>query len=291
MNKNYFDILGIPPTDDEKIIKKAYRKQALKYHPDKNPSKDAEQQFLRISEAYDALINKKVASAFGRGKQYDYSEFTAQANRSEEDMYKERMRKAKVRYEYMKRKEAEENEKYYQAISNGRAWRQFKLIMIGCTVFAFIFILDKLVLPSHWEKDMAAHGNRIMAYGGMAEQRVVPVITQNNEKFWVRSSYYGIIDRNQELYLEKSYFFHDIKNIWVFEDTEWHRITTDFSVMGTFPIIPIILLLPFITFIIRGRTLTYSLLFNVSLYIYGTILLALLYSNDRWAHLLTLGFL
>jgi hypothetical protein len=130
-----------------------------------------------------------------------------------------------------------------------------------------------------------------MAYGGMAEQRVVPVITQNNEKFWVRSSYYGIIDRNQELYFEKSYFFHDIKNIWVFEDTEWHKITTDFSVMGTFPIIPIILLLPFITYIIRGRTLTYSLLFNVSLYIYGTILLALLYSNDRWAHLLTLGVL
>ncbi len=291
MNKNYFDILGIPPTDDEKIIKKAYRKQALKYHPDKNPSKDAEQQFLRISEAYDALINKKVASAFGRGKQYDYSDFTAQANRSEEDMYKERMRKAKLRYEYIKRKEAEENEKYYQAISNGRAWRQFKLIMIGCTVFAFIFILDKLVLPSHWEKDIATHGNRIMAFGGMAEQRVVPVITQNNEKFWVRSSYYGIIDRNQELYLEKSYFFHDIKNIWVFEDTEWHKITTDFSVMGTFPIIPIILLLPLITYIIRGRTLTYSLLFNVSLYVYGTILLALFYSNDRWAHLLTLGFL
>ena len=291
MSKRYFDILGIPPTDDEKLIKKAYRKQALKYHPDKNPSKDAANQFLRISEAYDALINKKISPSTGRGKQYDFKDFTTQANRSKEEVYNERMRKAKARYEYMKRKEAEENEKYYQTIAHGRAWRQFKLIMIGCTIFASIFILDKLVLPSRWEKDFATHGNRIMAYGGLVEKRVVPVITANNEKFWVRSSYFGIIDRNQELYLEKSYFFHDIKNIWVFEDSEWHQLTTDFSVMGSFPIVPIILLLPLITYLIRGRTLTYSLLFNVSFYIYGTLLILLLYFNDRWAHILTLGFL
>jgi len=291
LNKRYFDILGIPPTDDEKVIKKAYRKQALKFHPDKNANKDAAQQFLRITEAYDFLINKKAAHPAGKGKQYDYSDFTTQANRTKEEVFKDRMRQAKERYEHMKRKEAAENEKYYQAISNGRAWRQFKLIMIGCTVFAFIFIVDNLVLPSHWEKDSATHGNRILAYGGMSEKRVVPVMTENNNKFWIRSSYYGIIDRNQELYLEKSFFFHDIKNIWVFQDNTWHRLTTDFSVMGTFPIVPIILLLPLITFIIRGRTLTYSLLFNVSFYIYGALLLALLYSNDRWAHLLTLGLL
>lgn len=292
MNKNYFDILGIPPTDDEKIIKKAYRKQALKYHPDKNNSKDAAQQFLRISEAYDALFNKKTPLSSTRsGKQYDYNDFTTHANRSEEEVYKERMRRAKLRYEYVKRKEAEENEKYYHEIAHGKAWRQFKLIMIGCTVVSILFILEKLVLPSHWESDFATLGNRAMAYGGVMEQRIVPVITLKNEGFWVKSSHYGIIERNQELYVEKSYFFHDIKNIWVFEDTEWHRITTDFSVMGTFPIIPLILFLPFITFIIRGRTLTYSLLFNVSFYIYGTLLVALLYSNDRWAHLLTLGFL
>lgn len=290
MNKNYFDILDIPPTDDEKIIKKAYRKQALKYHPDKNPSKDTEQQFIRISEAYDALINKKTIRS-GRGKQYHYSDFTTQANRTDEDVFKERMRQAKARYEYMKRKETAENEKYYHAISNGRAWRMFKLIMIGCTAFAFIFILEKLVLPSHWEKDSATYGNRVMTYGGMMEQRVVPIITQNNAKFWVNSSHYGIINRIQELYIEKSYIFHEIKNIWIFEDSQWYRISTDFSVMGTFPIVPIILFLPLITFIIRGRTLTYSFLFNVSLYIYGALLLALLFFNDRWAHLLTLGFL
>ena len=53
--QDYYDILGIDKNADKKQIKKAYRKLALKYHPDKNPSKEAEEKFKEISEAYAVL--------------------------------------------------------------------------------------------------------------------------------------------------------------------------------------------------------------------------------------------
>lgn len=53
--KDYYKILGVEPTADDKAIKAAYRKLARKYHPDVSKEKDAESKFKDASEAYEAL--------------------------------------------------------------------------------------------------------------------------------------------------------------------------------------------------------------------------------------------
>jgi len=56
--KDYYDVLGITRSADADEIKKAYRKLAIKYHPDKNPNdKDAENHFKEAAEAYEILSN------------------------------------------------------------------------------------------------------------------------------------------------------------------------------------------------------------------------------------------
>ena len=55
--RDYYEILGINNNASKDEIKKAYRKLALKYHPDKNPTKDAEEKFKEISEAYAVLYD------------------------------------------------------------------------------------------------------------------------------------------------------------------------------------------------------------------------------------------
>ena len=56
--RDYYDILGVARGADEKEIKSAYRKLAVKYHPDKNPGDhEAEEKFKEAAEAYDVLSN------------------------------------------------------------------------------------------------------------------------------------------------------------------------------------------------------------------------------------------
>jgi curved DNA-binding protein len=56
MVKNYYEILGVPKNADAEALKKAYRKLALKYHPDRNQGdKTAEEKFKEINEAYAVL--------------------------------------------------------------------------------------------------------------------------------------------------------------------------------------------------------------------------------------------
>ncbi|XP_061536568.1 dnaJ homolog subfamily B member 1b [Phycodurus eques] len=66
MGKDYYDILGIKKDSSEDDIKKAYRKQALRYHPDKNKSPGAEEKFKEIAEAYDVLSDPKKKDIYDR---------------------------------------------------------------------------------------------------------------------------------------------------------------------------------------------------------------------------------
>lgn len=63
--KDYYDILGVSRDASDKQIKKAFRKLAVKYHPDKNKAPEAEEKFREIAKAYDVLSNKE------KRKEYD----------------------------------------------------------------------------------------------------------------------------------------------------------------------------------------------------------------------------
>ncbi|MEE9565071.1 MAG: DnaJ domain-containing protein, partial [Candidatus Hydrothermarchaeaceae archaeon] len=63
--RDYYDVLGVSRDASEAAIKKAYRKLAMKYHPDRNKEAGAEEKFKEISEAYGVLSDDE------KKRQYD----------------------------------------------------------------------------------------------------------------------------------------------------------------------------------------------------------------------------
>ena len=65
--RDYYEVLGVERNADADTIKKAYRKAAIKYHPDKNPGdKEAEEKFKEAAEAYDVLSNEEKRARYDR---------------------------------------------------------------------------------------------------------------------------------------------------------------------------------------------------------------------------------
>lgn len=67
MGKDYYKTLGVSKGASDDDIKKAYRKLALKYHPDKNKAPGAEEKFKEVAEAYEILSNKKKREMYDAG--------------------------------------------------------------------------------------------------------------------------------------------------------------------------------------------------------------------------------
>ncbi len=91
--KDYYEILGVPPDAEKKVIKQTYRELAKKYHPDMNPgNKEAEEKFKTINEAYQVLSDAEKRKKYdelraqyqrwqqtgGRQQDFDWQNWSAQ---------------------------------------------------------------------------------------------------------------------------------------------------------------------------------------------------------------------
>ena len=79
--RDYYEVLGVPRDADAKAIKEAFRRLAMKYHPDRNKSPEAEAKFKEVAEAY-AILSDPIKRA-----NYDSHGFAGVAGFSTEDLF------------------------------------------------------------------------------------------------------------------------------------------------------------------------------------------------------------
>lgn len=81
IQRDYYEVLGVPRDADASAIKNAFRELAMKYHPDRNKAPDAEEKFKEIAEAYAVLSDPKKRA------QYDSGGFAGVADFTPEDLF------------------------------------------------------------------------------------------------------------------------------------------------------------------------------------------------------------
>ena len=304
--KLYFDILGIPPTKNESLIKKAYRKKAMKYHPDRNPSVAAKDKFIQTTEAYDKILNaieqaknpkytsQKTTFRQGSTKRQSSQTRTKTKTQTQEGRTSERedrIKEAQERYKNMKLKEEQENERYYQNITTGKSWRLFMIIMLSCTLVSFIITLDMLVFPTKTQLTQITKKNlNVVQSGSSDDSGSSAVLLSTGQTAWLSLSLIGKEEDNF-IYLERTLFFKDIKYVKYWRNNKWQCYVPDYGLAGTFPAIPLALLIPLLTYFIKNKTIYFSIMYHSTIYLMSVFLLVFLISNDRWTYLLTLGLL
>lgn len=138
MKRKYYKILGIPENASEKEVKKAYRKLALRYHPDVDDTPQANQKFLQVLEAYEIITDQRPLP----GKRKTSSTTHQHPRKTQEEVFKERMQRAREQYEKKKKKEAYEQYMYFRKITTGRTFFVFRLFCVFNALIALGFTID-----------------------------------------------------------------------------------------------------------------------------------------------------
>jgi hypothetical protein len=100
----YYDILGVTSNATAEELKQAYRKQALKLHPDINPSPEAHEQFVELTTAYEYLISERQGQFTKYHSAFD--DLEKQAIRRREEAKRKAQEYARMRYEEFEKTQA-----------------------------------------------------------------------------------------------------------------------------------------------------------------------------------------
>lgn len=275
----YYKILGLSPGASEQEIRKKYRVLAMKFHPDKNPDPNAEELFIQITEAYEILIGKRQAPSAAGG---------SVRKRNSKEEREARVKEARMRYAEQVLKEKMENERYFRYLTQGRKWKTIRITAILGVLISTLLILD-VFLPHHFEEDKVTHFKRNVG-AGPSGQNLGLIRTESDRYYWISKMTYSLYSRSHRIYVESSWIFHNPVQVISREKLKNIPFNTHFTFYNGAFILIGVLLIPLLTMRFKRKSAGFTLFYHISYYGVSAVILIFLLTNNRWAHLLTLGF-
>ena len=246
MNK-YYKILGLPNQSDKKLVKRAYRRLAMKYHPDKNDDRKANEKFILINEAYAKIMDESA-------HQNTWNTYRNEKAKAKEEELKKRMQWAKKYAQYKKDQEERIAEITYQKIQHSALGWIYPLISWVCIGFAFLLFLDFMVMNT---KDLDVDFDR--SYVDMATEKDVLLFKDKESEEYIGEFAVHIDDVKRLEFSKKVKYkcqltpiFNELVTLTFYHQDENIKIFNHYSVYRAAYIFLFFLLTPVITLISKG---------------------------------------
>lgn len=246
MNK-YYKILGLPNQSDKKLVKRAYRRLAMKYHPDKNDDRKANEKFILINEAYAKIMDE---SAY----QNTWNTYQNKKAKAKEEELKKRMQWAKKYAQYKKDQEERIAEITYNKIQHSALGWIYPLISWVCIGFAFLLFLDFMVMNT---KDLDVDFDR--SYVDMVTEKDVLLFKDKESEEYIGEFAVHIDDVKRLEFSKKVKYkcqltpiFNELVTLTFYHQDENIKIFNHYSVYRAAYIFLFFLLTPVITLISKG---------------------------------------
>ena len=287
-------ILNISISSGDAQVKKAYRRLAMKYHPDRNSSAAAKDKFIEVHEAYQFLINpthnaqstqrqgydnagQERASRFrNAGHNFSRSRYADSSYRQTD--YDERYRQARqTADEIFSRKSRELYQVFFDEYISGwkRKWVMF--VAAASTLLALLFIYDhftpgtRITTVGKWQETDPFEAGYFLLFDGYK----IPIDRVTFHFFYGADC---IVSYN------KTPVFKDITNLTLRNKNTKRRavVNAGNTVHDTFPIVPLLLFFPLLSFLFEKPSFNFVFfIVHANIYLYPTWIIYLLFNDDR----------
>lgn len=283
MRTKSYHALGLPPNSSEQAIKKAYRKLAFQFHPDKNPNPEAKKRFIEITHAYEYLLrNVEIPNDSSYSAPFE-EQLKTEAYQKEQERFRvlkeerlKKMRYAQFRKEQIKQQNEQEERRFFRKLTTGYRWFLFRLFAYVLSIISVLSVID-YNLPSNI---VSYHVKDIKdSYGGLTEV-LVSEIKLDDGRTVMMSSYRNYLPPvNSRVLIEESPIFRTTRYVSGYRDISWYfRNPTDFNEFSLFPFFQLLMLVPLFVVFYKKQDLNFNIMYHLStFFIYPLVLIYMMY--------------
>lgn len=280
MRKDYLKILGLNDGASDEQIKKAWKKKVLQFHPDKNPSDNAQNEFIKVCDAYQNLTSgtfENIDETIPPETNEFYKKYNQ--NLTKEDIAK---RRQKAR-EHNKYKEI--YEEYILSISFNELRKSFlykfsNIVAIFSLIIGSILLIDYTVLEPkvetavtlkyYYDVDNIVYSVYDLNYQIPTEKRQYELSAAFSCENYKSLNYKSFIKVYKSRILNENISFSHEK------DTFKTSMSNRFSIYIAFWVFIILFFLPILNFAIRGPNTLYLVMVHINAYLPIFVFVALL---------------